>query len=275
MTDSTVDNPLMAQMREAGLSDVEIARGDAMLVLLSITRKTRRRRGGADEARALENFFQFALPRAHLSQSQIMQDLWVLFELSDKRAGFFVEFGATNGITLSNTHLLEKQMGWTGILAEPNPSFHGRLARERNCAISHAAVHATTGEAMFLCTDKPAFSRLAAVRPDDIFEREGRRVVKQETRVETLSLNDLLDHHDAPDVIDYISIDTEGAELDVLSTLDFSRRRIALFSIEHNFTPERAGVRALMAAHGFVPRFPEFSRFDDWYVHEDLLTGDF
>ena len=270
MNDSGVDNPLLAQMRESGLSDVEIARADAMLGLLAITRKTWRRRGGAEPARALENFFSFALPRAHLSQSQIMQDLWVLFELSDKRAGYFVEFGATNGVTMSNTHLLEKQFGWTGIVAEPNPSFHTRLARERDCHICHEAVHAVSGgDVTFLCTEKPAFSRLADIQPDDVFEREGRRVVKSEVAVKTVSLNDLLDRYDAPDQVDYISIDTEGAELDILSTFDFKHRRVELFSIEHNFTQERAGVQALMAANGYQRQFPEFSRFDDWYVRQD------
>lgn len=271
MSDSTVGNPLLAQMRESGLSDVEIARADAMLGLLSITRKTRRRRTGGDQGRALDNFFNFALPNAHRSQSQIMQDLWVLFELSERTGGYFVEFGATNGVTMSNTHLLEKQFGWTGILAEPNPSFHARLGRERGCQISHDAVHATTGEAIFLCTERPAFSRLASIEPDDVFEREGRRAIRQEQRVKTVSLNDLLDRHHAPDRIDYISIDTEGAELDILSTFDFARRQVDLFTIEHNFIPERAGVQALMTANGYVRRFPEFSRFDDWYIHSDAV----
>lgn len=273
MTDSSVDNPLMAQMRESGLADVDIARADAMLGLLSIARKTRRRRGGAGEGRALESFFQFALNRAHLSQSQIMQDLWVLFELSEKRGGYFVEFGATNGVTMSNSHLLEKQFGWHGLLAEPNPAFHARLRRERTCLISHACVHAETGGAVpFLCTEKPAFSRIASIRPDDVFEREGRREARREIEVPTISLNDLLDEARAPERIDYISIDTEGAELDVLSTFDFSRRRVALFTVEHNFTPERAGVQALMTANGYSRRFPEFSRFDDWYI-DDGIAG--
>ena len=271
MSDPTVGNPLLAQMRESGISDVEIARADAMLGLLSITRKTRRRKASASENRALDNFFHFALPNAHWSQSQIMQDLWVLFELSERRGGFFVEFGATNGVTMSNTHLLEKRFGWTGILAEPNPAFHARLGRERDCNISHDAVHATTGEAAFLCTERPAFSRLAGIEPDDVFEREGRRTVRREQTVKTVSLNDLLDRHNAPDRVDYISIDTEGAELDILSTFDFTRRRVNLFTIEHNFVPERAGVQALMTANGYVRRFPEFSRFDDWYIHRDLL----
>jgi len=270
MTDSSVDNPLLRQMRESGLADEDIARADAMLGLLSIARKTRRRRGAAGGSRAIDAFFAFAFPRAHFSQSQIMQDLWVLFELSERRGGFFVEFGAANGVTMSNTHLLEKRYGWHGILAEPNPAFHHRLARERDVPIAKAAISATTGEALFLCAEKPAFSRLDAIVPDDTFEREGRRALQDRVPVPTLSLNDLLDRHRAPDRIDYISVDTEGAELDVLSTFDFSRRHVALWTIEHNFTPERAGIHALMTAHGYRQRFPEFSRFDDWYVHEDL-----
>lgn len=52
---------------------------------------------------------------------QINQDIFVLYTLNWKRNGFFVEFGATNGIDLSNTYLLEKDFGWKGLLSEPNP----------------------------------------------------------------------------------------------------------------------------------------------------------
>ncbi|MEM6578268.1 MAG: FkbM family methyltransferase [Pseudomonadota bacterium] len=274
MTENAIGNPLLAQMRESGLADVDIARADAMLGLLAITRKTRRRSGSDPAARALELFFEFALPRAHLSYSQIMQDLWVLFETGDKHGGYFVEFGAGNGISMSNSALLEKVKNWDGILAEPNPAFHARLGRERSGAISHACVHARTGKAeTFLCTERPAFSRLATVRPDDIFERGGQRAVAREIKVPTISLNDLLGQNGAPERIDYISIDTEGSELDILSTFDFAHRQVGLFTIEHNFTPERAGIRALMQANGYLHRFPEFSRFDDWYVHCDYDRG--
>ncbi len=58
-------------------------------------------------------------------KSQIHQDIFVLYTLSWKRNGFFVEFGATNGVFLSNTYLLEKNFGWKGILSEPNPHWRG------------------------------------------------------------------------------------------------------------------------------------------------------
>jgi len=70
-----------------------------------------------------------------LAQSQLGQDLFVINELKFKRNGFFVEFGATNGITLSNTHLLEKQFEWKGILAEPAKCWHAALNRNRDVHI--------------------------------------------------------------------------------------------------------------------------------------------
>ncbi|MEA2989895.1 MAG: hypothetical protein QOG83_2606 [Alphaproteobacteria bacterium] len=45
----------------------------------------------------------------------------MLHETGRKTSGYFVEFGATDGSNLSNTYLLERDFGWHGILAEPNP----------------------------------------------------------------------------------------------------------------------------------------------------------
>ena len=67
--------------------------------------------------------------------SQLKQDLFVLLETGFKRGGYFVEFGATNGIDLSNTYLLEREFGWTGILAEPATAWHEALQRNRNAII--------------------------------------------------------------------------------------------------------------------------------------------
>ena len=61
----------------------------------------------------------YLLPYIKKSKSQMKQDLFVISELKMQTNGFFVEFGATNGIDLSNTFLLESYFNWTGILAEP------------------------------------------------------------------------------------------------------------------------------------------------------------
>ena len=69
------------------------------------------------------------------SKAQLHQDIFVLAEHDFKSAGYFVEFGATNGHDLSNTYLLETQFGWQGIVAEPAKSWHEALKKNRQCHI--------------------------------------------------------------------------------------------------------------------------------------------
>jgi len=74
------------------------------------------------------------------SRSQLRQDLVVLSLLDFKRNGYFVEFGATNGFDLSNTYLLEKDFGWSGILAEPARCWHKDLRNNRDCHVETVCV---------------------------------------------------------------------------------------------------------------------------------------
>jgi len=74
------------------------------------------------------------------SQAQLFQDLLVLFLLKGKRNGFFVEIGATNGLDLSNTAILERDFQWKGILVEPAKCWHAALRTNRSVAIDHRCV---------------------------------------------------------------------------------------------------------------------------------------
>jgi FkbM family methyltransferase len=214
-----------------------------------------------DEVRFLGHIFD----RIQLSKAQILQDLWVTFELQEKRQGFFVEFGATNGLTNSNTWLLETQFGWSGILAEPNPVWHDDLSRNRQCAIERRCVYSTSGKIVsFLSPADPELSTVSTAAGFDHFADIRRDADSFD--IETVSLNDMLDAHNAPPAIDYMSIDTEGSELEILEQFDFTRREIALFSIEHNNTPNEHAIDRLMARNGYRRRFPEFSQWDGWYV---------
>ena len=217
--------------------------------------------------KTLGGFRDFALPYTAIFQGQVMQDIWALYELDAKRDGYFVDFGATNGTTMSNSMVLERHFDWKGIVAEPNPTFHEALFRARSCHISTKCVHSATGETMdFICAARPMFSRLEAASDGLEFEEGG---IDNRLAVDTITLNDLLDEYDAPAVIDFISIDTEGSELDIMSKFDFSPRHVRLFAIEHNHEERRDAILELMTAQGYVRRFPELSKFDDWYIHQD------
>ncbi len=217
----------------------------------------------------LSGFIQFALPYTKVFQGQVMQDIWALYETDGKEEGYFVDFGATNGTTLSNSVVLERHFGWDGIVAEPNPTYHERIHESRKCNVSTKCVHSSSGDTLdFICAERPMFSRLGVASEGAEFEDAD---IEQSIPVPTITLNDLLDEHDAPEVIDFISIDTEGSELDILEAFDFSKRRVNMFTIEHNFQPRRDEIYRIMSENGFVRRFPEMSRFDDWYIQSDLV----
>ena len=201
------------------------------------------------------------------SQSQLNQDLFVLSELGWKRGGFFVEFGATDGKTLSNTWLLEKEFGWTGILSEPARIWHAALgASGRTAKIERDCVWSTTGETLqFTETDWAELSTISEFAASDAHNRKKARSY----RVRTVSLNDLLARHGAPAVMDYLSIDTEGSEFRILEQLDFSRYRFRCITCEHNRQPVRDDIYRLLSAHGYRRKHVALSDFDDWYVLPD------
>ena len=103
------------------------------------------------------------------------------------------------------------------------------------------------------------------------FQR-GRRAKGATYSVETVSLNDLLKSHNAPREIDYLSIDTEGSELEIVQAFDFTDYDIKIMTVEHNFVePNRQEVFRLLTSKGFMRLFEAMSKFDDWYVKRSLL----
>lgn len=84
--------------------------------------------------------------------------------------------------------------------------------------------------------------------------------------VNTISLTDMLEKHGAPSLIDYLSIDTEGSEYEILSAHDFDRFKFKVITVEHNFTERRGLIFDLLTAKGYMRKYTELSHVDDWYV---------
>ena len=80
------------------------------------------------------------------SKSEYAQDLFAILSANNSRSNYFVEFGATDGFTSSNSWLLEKKLGWKGILAEPAKIFHKSLYQNRNCHIEEKCIAGKGGE---------------------------------------------------------------------------------------------------------------------------------
>jgi methyltransferase FkbM-like protein len=87
-----------------------------------------------------------------------------------------------------------------------------------------------------------------------------------------VSLNDLLRTHNAPREIDFMSVDTEGSEGDILKAFDFGKYDVKVMTVEHNFVePKRGEIHDLLTANGFVRIFEALSKFDDWYVKRAIV----
>ncbi len=204
------------------------------------------------------------------SQSQLRQDLFVLSELNFKKNGYFVEFGATNGVNLSNTYLLEKEFGWTGILAEPAICWHEDLKKKRKAKIETRCVWKDSSSTLNF-NEVGELSTINLYSNSD-FHKEKRK--KGNTyEVQTISLSELLEKHQAPADIDYLSIDTEGSEFEILNNFDFSKHSFKIITCEHNFTPMRENIFELMVKNGYVRKFENLSYFDDWYVRADVAIS--
>ncbi len=197
------------------------------------------------------------------SKSQLKQDLFVLLELDFKTNGFFVEFGAMDGIEISNTYLLEREFGWKGILSEPAKKWQKRLKRNRNCFIETDCVWKNSNEQIEFFESKAGeLSTIGSFKNVDTHRREKHKVYN----VQTISLMDMLKKYNAPSSIDYLSLDTEGSEFEILNSFDFNEYNIKAITVEHNHTPMRKKIFDLLTEYGYTRKYVEVSNCDDWYV---------
>ena len=221
-------------------------------------------------------FLEYLAAQKMFSTAQLCQDLFVSYFTEEKKNGFFVEFGATDGITLSNTYLFEKYCNWTGIVAEPLPIWHNDLNKNRKCIIDQRCVFSESNlEKKFVHTyESPELSGLEDELKDysslDIDFNAATRKKKEIITVKTVSLEDLLEEHKSPKKIDYLSVDTEWSEYTILKNFNFKLYEISIITVEHNYIDvQRNNIRSLLEKNNFVRVFEKISRMDDWYINEN------
>lgn len=199
------------------------------------------------------------------AKAQFKQDIFVLRELNFKKNGFFVEFGATDGFKFSNSHLLEKRFNWNGIVAEPAKHWHEDLKANRNCYIETDCVWIDSKTVLnFNETEHKPLSTINDFSNSDRHKK--RRTNGKNYDVNSISLLDLLVKYNAPKNIDYLSIDTEGSEYDILSHFDFSKYTFKVITCEHNYTKNRDKIYELLKGQGYARKYEALSKCDDWYV---------
>ena len=178
-----------------------------------------------------------------MSYSREGQDVWVLSQVTEP--GYFVEVGARDGVKTSNSLLLE-QNGWTGVCVEADVSnFHRLVANRPKAKNFNCAVYHTDGEEVkFFLGESSGCGSIY----------EGDHQSGSVTVVKTKTLTSILKESEAPTNIDYISVDVEGAELDVLKGFNFEKYKVDYWTVEHsNFgkTPIMTSILEMMISHGY------------------------
>jgi hypothetical protein len=147
----------------------------------------------------------------------------------NKKNGYFVEVGALDGLRMSQSYLFEKTLDWNGIVVEPNPVWKDSISLHRECNISTEAISDKRGIETFECREIEGFSGLKST----VNESRSSNIVN-EFDVETITLSDLFNKFNVPDIIDWVAIDTEGAECIILNQFfsENTKYRINLLSFE-------------------------------------------
>lgn len=225
-------------------------------------------------------------------QSQIGQDMFLnRWFFKNRGPGFFVDVGAYDGIVGSNTFYLEKHLQWNGIAFEPNPPTFEALRANRSCQLIQGCAYDQDGEISFLGLSRREQSTAKSRRPGSVLSmifdsNHGgamlggipahmnqvrwvewiRKAMKLDQTVQTVPCYriDTVLKNCGVEIVDFLSIDVEGAELEVLRGIDFERVQINVICIEHNH--EFPAVYDLLTTSGF--EYEGLLFFDEIFVHK-------
>lgn len=172
--------------------------------------------------------------------------------------GYFVDVGAADPEYISQTWDLERK-GWNGVLIEPRPECAAQLREQRRAKVFQVACTSPRNRGTMRMNVLGRYSSLndslviAGMRPEGTIE------------VATRTLDDILTEAQAPVPIDFISIDVEGHELDVLEGLDLARWRPRLLLVEDHVLNRRLHRAIVQRGYCWVRR----TDLNAWYMPAD------
>lgn len=234
-------------------------------------RATYARRMGNASTSGLDLFMDFYEDHANLSRSQHAQDIFVMFATGMKRGGRFLEIGGGDGVSLSNSIALNNSLGWKGVIVEPDPTQYRLCRAFRACESTKVVKAAASPKGTY---GEMTLHRAGVLSALSGFEgADGHQNVRalsgRVSRVRTIPLMDLLVNLPP---LDYLSLDIEGAELEVLASVNWAAVRLpSILTVEHNGIDEKKrAISDLVAGLGYLEFGPDESWLtgqDSWYFH--------
>lgn len=190
--------------------------------------------------------------------SQWGQDFIVCEAFKYARNRTFLDIGASSGKEGSNSYYLEKFLGWKGICIEPIPSQYVKLRLARDCLCFQSCAYDEEKIVNFTITE--GFDELSGItdsyNPQHLQRIEAERKAHTETTNTSISV---MAHRtqwyiDAANfrIIDFLSIDTEGSEFNVIKGIDFSKVHINMIMFEDNYREESLPIVDYLEQQGFA-----------------------
>ncbi|MCW1322644.1 FkbM family methyltransferase [Campylobacter jejuni] len=168
---------------------------------------------------------------------QLGQDAIAYVIFKGKKEGFFIDIGANDGIEISNSLIFE-QLGWKGLCVEANPITFEKLKKNRKCDLYNVAVFSENIGRVKLATTK--VSGLDTLELNLTKEHQEKMLLFSNNdeikyiEVDTITFGELMESYPMVQYIDFMSLDVEGGEFEVLKGIDFNKYSFGLITIEHN-----------------------------------------
>lgn len=179
--------------------------------------------------------------------SQIGQDRYYIEQISKKKhGGRFLDIGAHDGIHTSNTATLELEYGWSGICIEANPILSTKLKQNRpgsvvvNCAAwsENGYVELEIPKNNLQGIQGDLLSRISTLENNENYFPGHFASDTEKIMIPSRNINDLVEEYfEFPCVIDFMSLDIEGAEIEVLQSMNFDLLDIRFMTIEWGYRP--------------------------------------
>lgn len=189
------------------------------------------------------SFMEFAYCKS-MYFSQFGEDLFLAHFFSERKTGFYVDVGAFHPFNISNTCAFYKK-GWRGMNIEPNPMSFRAFPKHRTRDINlNVAVDREEKEVVFNC-----LKELSGIDDDTHLFRDGNRSVQ--CRIKAMPLAKILqDHLPANTTIDFMSVDCEGHDAEVLRSNDWTRFKPQVILVEDH-EKRAAEINAILASVGY------------------------
>jgi len=180
---------------------------------------------------------------------------------------FFIDLACADGVTINNTFFLEKHLNWNGLLFEPNPMYKNQIRDNRSSVHINKCVTDKIGDVVNFRMDNGMLGGIVESDFDNNEKNRGKELLKAEiVSLETTTLEFELESNNAPSIIDFMSLDVEGAEYLVLKAFPFDKYKFRCIAIERP-SPD---LDLLLDSKNYIQ--VKHLKHDVIYVHRNFLS---